>query len=177
MTFVETFLNSYIKRALGYKELADKTFAQLSDADFHYQPNEASNSIAVTMQHVAGNMHSRFTNFLTEDGEKAWRKRDEEFEDQQWTKEALLKQWNEAWHCYINTVKHLTEDDLLKTITIRSEGLTVIDALNRQLAHYPYHVGQIVYIGRMIKNNDWQSLSIAKGQSQQFNAHMQQKHS
>ena len=177
MTFAATFLNSHLKRALGYKELADKTFAQLSDADFHYQPNDASNSIAVIIQHVAGNMLSRFTNFLTEDGEKAWRKRDEEFNDQQWNKEALLKKWNEGWDCYIHTIQQLTADDLLKTITIRSEGLTVIDALNRQLAHYPYHVGQIVYIGRMIKNNDWQSLSIPKGQSKQFNAHMQQKHS
>jgi hypothetical protein len=162
MTFAETFLNSHLKRALGYKELADKTFAQLSDADFHYQSNEASNSIAIIIQHVAGNMLSRFTNFLTEDGEKEWRKRDDEFND---------------WDCYINAVQQLTADDLLKTITIRSEGLTVIDALNRQLAHYPYHVGQIVYIGRMIKNSDWQSLSIPKGQSQQFNTHMQQKHS
>lgn len=177
MTFAETFLNSHLKRALGYKELADKTFAQLSDADFHYQPNEASNSIAVIVQHVAGNMLSRFTNFLTEDGEKEWRKRDDEFNDQQWSKEALLKKWNEGWDCYINAVQPLTADDLLKTITIRSETLTVIDALNRQLSHYPYHVGQIVYIGRMIKNNNWQSLSIPKGQSQQFNDDMQQKHS
>lgn len=177
MTFAETFLNSHLKRALGYKELADKTFAQLSDADFHYQSNEASNSIAIIIQHVAGNMLSRFTNFLTEDGEKEWRKRDDEFNDQQWNKEALLQRWNEGWDCYINAVQQLTADDLLKTITIRSEGLTVIDALNRQLAHYPYHVGQIVYIGRMIKNSDWQSLSIPKGQSQQFNTHMQQKHS
>ena len=177
MTFAETFLNSHLKRALGYKELADKTFAQLSDEDFHHQPNEASNSIAVIVQHVAGNMLSRFTNFLTEDGEKEWRKRDDEFNDQQWSKEALLKKWNEGWDCYINAVQPLTADDLLKTITIRSETLTVIDALNRQLSHYPYHVGQIVYIGRMIKNNNWQSLSIPKGQSQQFNDDMQQKHS
>ncbi|MBP6687726.1 MAG: DUF1572 family protein, partial [Lacibacter sp.] len=121
-----------------------------------------------------GNMLSRFTNFLTEDGEKAWRNRDTEFEEQQLSKDALLKKWEEGWACYLSAVKNLTADDLLKTITIRSEELSVVDALNRQLAHYPYHVGQIVYIGRMIKDNQWQSLSIPKGQSQQFNDQMQQ---
>ena len=171
----ETFLSSYIKRSTYYKELADKTFAQLSEADFHYQPNEASNSIAIIIQHLVGNMLSRFTNFLTEDGEKEWRNRDTEFEEQQLSKEALLQKWEEGWACYLSTVKNLTTDDLLKTITIRSEELSVVDALNRQLAHYPYHVGQIVYIGRMIKNKEWQSLSIPKGQSQQFNDQMQQK--
>lgn len=175
MSLAETFLSSYIKRSTYYKELADKTFAQLSEADFHYQPNEASNSIAIIIQHLVGNMLSRFTNFLTEDGEKEWRNRDTEFEEQQLSKEALLQKWEEGWACYLSTVKNLTTDDLLKTITIRSEELSVVDALNRQLAHYPYHVGQIVYIGRMIKDKEWQSLSIPKGQSQQFNDQMQQK--
>lgn len=173
MSLAETFLSSYIKRSTYYKELADKTFAQLSEADFHYQPNEASNSIAIIVQHLVGNMLSRFTNFLTEDGEKEWRNRDTEFEEQQLSKEALLKRWEEGWACYLSAVKNLTADDLLKTITIRSEELAVVDALNRQLAHYPYHVGQIVYIGRMIKDKQWQSLSIPKGQSQQFNDQMQ----
>jgi glutathionylspermidine synthase len=118
-------------------------------------------------------MLSRFTNFLTEDGEKIWRERDAEFEEQQLSKDALLKKWEEGWSCYLDAVKNLTEDDLLKTITIRSEELSVVDALNRQLAHYPYHVGQIVYIGRMIKNEQWKSLSIPKGQSQQFNDQIQ----
>ena len=176
MSLAETFLSSYIKRSSYYKELADKTFAQLTEADFHYQPNEVSNSIAIIIQHLAGNMLSRFTNFLTEDGEKEWRNRDTEFEEQQLNKDALLQKWEEGWNCYLTAVKNLTADDLLKTITIRSEELSVVDALNRQLAHYPYHVGQIVYIGRMIKDNQWQSLSIPKGHSQQFNDQMQQKH-
>jgi hypothetical protein len=173
MSLAETFFSSYIKRSTYYKELADKTFEQLEETDFHYQPNEASNSIAIIIQHLVGNMLSRFTNFLTEDGEKIWRERDAEFEEQQLSKDALLKKWEEGWSCYLDAVKNLTEDDLLKTITIRSEQLSVVDALNRQLAHYPYHVGQIVYIGRMIKNEQWKSLSIPKGQSQQFNDQIQ----
>lgn len=175
MSFAETFLSSYIKRSSYYKELGDKTFEQLAEADFHYQPNNESNSIAIIIQHMAGNMLSRFTNFLTEDGEKEWRNRDTEFEEQQLSKDQLLQKWNEGWNCYLSVVNNLTEEDLLKTITIRSEALTVIDALNRQLAHYPYHVGQIVYIGRMIKEELWNNLSIAKGKSNDFNTQMKTK--
>ena len=172
MSLAATFLTSYIKRISYYKELADKTFAQLNEADFHYQPNEVSNSIAIIIQHMAGNMLSRFTNFLTEDGEKEWRNRDTEFEEQQLSKEELLKKWGDGWACVMNAINQLTEDDLLQTITIRSEELTVMDALNRQMAHYPYHVGQIVFIGRMIKNKEWLSLSIPKGASDAFNRQM-----
>ena len=175
MSLAENFLSSYIKRSIYYKELGDKTFEQLNEADFHFQPDKESNSIAIIIQHLAGNMLSRFSNFLTEDGEKTWRNRDTEFEEQQLTKEQLLQKWNEGWDCYLDAVKSLTEDDLLKTITIRSEELTVVDALNRQLAHYPYHVGQIVYIGRMIKKEKWKTLSIAKGKSDEFNSKMNTK--
>ena len=175
MSLAENFLSSYIKRSIYYKELGDKTFEQLTEADFHYQPDKESNSIAIIIQHIVGNMLSRFSNFLTEDGEKPWRNRDTEFEEQQLTKEQLLQKWNEGWDCYLDAVKSLTEDDLLKTITIRSEELTVVDALNRQLAHYPYHVGQIVYIGRMIKKEQWKTLSIAKGKSDEFNSKMNTK--
>ena len=132
-------------------------------------------SIAIIIQHMAGNMLSRFNNFLTEDGEKAWRNRDTEFDDQQMSKDDLLKKWEEGWACYMDAVKSLTDDDLLKTITIRSEPLTVVDALIRQMGHYPSHVGQIVYIGRIIKDKDWKTLSIPKGGSQQFNEQMQHK--
>ena len=169
------FLSSSIRRFRYYKELGDKTFEQLNDWDFHYQPNEESNSIAIIIQHMAGNMRSRWTNFLQEDGEKEWRNRDTEFEEQQLSKEQLLNKWNEGWDCFLAAVKNLTEDDLQKTITIRSEPLSVIDALNRQLAHYPYHVGQIVYIGRMIKADQWKSLSIPKGKSDEFNSQMKHK--
>lgn len=172
---MSSFLNSYIKRITYYKNLGEQTFAQLDELDFHYQPNEESNSIAMIIQHIAGNMLSRFTNFLTEDGEKEWRKRDAEFEEQHLSKDALLKLWQKGWDCYLGLVQSLTEDDLEKTITIRSEQHTVTDALNRQLAHYPYHVGQIVYLGRIIKSKAWKNLSIPKGQSQQFNDKMKHK--
>lgn len=171
----KVFLDSYLKRSTYYKELGDNTFAQLNETDFHYQPDEDSHSIAIIIQHVAGNMQSRFTNFLTEDGEKEWRRRDSEFEEQHLSKVQLLQLWNEGWNCFLNTVKSLNEEDLLKTITIRSEKLSVIDALNRQLAHYPYHVGQVVYIGKMIKKEQWKSLSIPKGKSDEFNSSMNQK--
>ena len=174
-TIATLFLQSAIKRLLYYKDLGDKTLGRLSDADFHYQPNNESNSIAIIIQHMAGNMLSRFTNFLTEDGEKEWRNRDTEFEVQHYSKEQLLQKWNEGWDCFLLAVKNLSEDDLLKTITIRSEALTVVDALNRQLSHYPYHVGQIVYIGRMIKEDQWNTLSIAKGKSDDFNHKMKSK--
>jgi len=114
-------------------------------------------------------MISRWTNFLTTDGEKNWRNRDAEFEDQQLSKEKLIALWEKGWLCYLATLENLTEDDLLKTITIRNEGLLVVDAIQRQQAHYPYHVGQIVYLGRLIKKQDWKNLSIPKGTSQQFN--------
>ena len=163
------FLQSAVKRLTYYKDLGDKTFAQLSETDFHYQPNGASNSIALIIQHMAGNMLSRWTDFLTTDGEKEWRNRDTEFEEQQLTKEQLVAYWNKGWACCLNAIQSLKDDDLLKTVTIRTEGLTVVDAINRQLAHYPYHVGQIIFLGKIITGNNWQSLSIPKGNSDSYN--------
>jgi len=163
------FLESAVKRLLYYKELGDKTFQSLTDADFHYLPNEESNSIAVIIQHMSGNMLSRWTDFLTSDGEKEWRNRDQEFEIIEASKDQLVSMWEKGWAVCIGAINALTEDDLLKTIYIRQEGLSVIDAINRQLAHYPYHIGQIIYIAKMIKNKTWQSLSIPRDASQQFN--------
>jgi hypothetical protein len=163
------FLQTVNRRVKYYKDLGDKTFVQLNDADFHYQPNDESNSIAVIIQHINGNMLSRWTNFLTEDGEKEWRNRDDEFAIHDCNKQQLIEKWEKGWKCFLDALVSLKEDDLLKTIYIRQEGLTVIDAINRQLAHYPYHVGQIVYIGRIIKDHDWKNLSIPKNQSAQYN--------
>lgn len=163
------YLQTAIRRLRYYKLLGEKTFEQLTDADFHYVPNETSNSIAVIIQHVSGNMLSRWTNFLTEDGEKAWRNRDEEFEVHHYSKQQLLELWEKGWQCFLNALTSLTENDLLKTIYIREEPLLVIDAINRQLAHYPYHVGQILYMGKQIKDANWQSQSIEKGQSEAYN--------
>ncbi len=175
MTIEKSFLQSAIKRLSYYKELGDKTFTQLTDADFHYQPNEDSNSIAIIIQHTAGNMLSRWTDFLTSDGEKEWRNRDTEFEEQHLSKQQLIEFWEKGWQCLLDALNALTEDDLLKTIYIRSEGLLVVDAVNRQLAHYPYHVGQIIYVAKIITSNNWQNLSIAKGNSSQFNNQMNTK--
>lgn len=156
------FLQSAVKRLGYYKELGDKTLAVLNDADLHYQPNEESNSIAIIIQHVSGNMLSRWTDFLTSDGEKEWRNRDQEFEIIPLTKEQLVAMWEKGWSVCLGAINSLTEDDLLKTIYIRQEPLSVIDAINRQLAHYPYHVGQIIYMAKMIRNEKWESLSIPR---------------
>jgi hypothetical protein len=117
-------------------------------------------------------MKSRWTNFLTEDGEKTWRNRDQEFEIRELTREQVLDLWNQGWNCLLDTLAVLKNEDLSKTIYIRTEPLLVYDAILRQLAHYPYHVGQIVYVGRIIKNEQWKNLSIPKGNSQAFNEQM-----
>lgn len=176
MKFEERFLKDITKRFKAYKELGDKTLAQLSDEDVLYRPNEQSNSIAMIVQHIHGNMLSRFTNFLTEDGEKPWRKRDSEFDEAILTKEQVLQRWNEGWACLFNALESLQPDDLMKTIYIRTEPLPVYDALLRQLAHYPNHVGQLQYIGKMRKGANWQSLSIPRGQSEAFNSNMGMQH-
>ena len=163
------FLTTSIRRMKYYKELGEKTFAQLEDKDFHFQPSSESNSIAIMIQHIVGNMLSRFTNFLTEDGEKEWRNRDDEFEVHEYSKQQLIELWNKGWECFFDAVQSLNENDLVKTITIRGEELSAIDAIIRQLAHYPYHIGQIVYVGRLIKNESWKNLSIPKGASQAYN--------
>ncbi len=168
-SIAKEYLTTAIRRFKQYKESGDKTFIQLNNADFHYRSGVESNSIAIIIQHMAGNMLSRWTNLLTEDGEKPWRERDEEFRDHPaYTKDQLIESWEKGLSCLLDTLGSLTEDDLLKTIYIRQEGLSVIDAINRQLAHYPYHVGQIVYMARMIKKGNWKSLSIPVGQSQQY---------
>ena len=156
------FLQSAKKRFKEYKGLADKTFDQLNDDEMIWKPNEASNSIAVIIKHMHGNMLSRWTNFLTEDGEKEWRKRDDEFEEETISKQQLLVLWQEGWNVFLDTLESLKEQDLLKTITIRNQPLSVIDAVNRQMAHYSSHVGQIIYIGRLIKADQWETLSIPK---------------
>ncbi len=161
-TIATTFLQSAIKRLLYYKDLGDKTLSRLNDADFHFQPNEESNSIAIIIQHVSGNMLSRWTDFLTTDGEKEWRQRDAEFELQNLSKNELIDMWKKGWICCINTLQLITPDDLLKTITIRQEALSVTDAINRQLAHYPYHVGQLIYIAKIVQSHQWESLSIPR---------------
>ncbi len=170
MSTGKEFLQTAIRRLKYYKDLGDKTFEQLNEWDFHYQPNDESNSIAVIIQHMAGNMLSRWTNFLTEDGEKEWRQRDDEFEVHTYNKQQLLELWEKGWACFLTAVEALKKKDLKKTVTIRNEPLTVIDAINRQLAHYPYHVGQLIFLAKIIKNKSWTNLSIPKGDSQVYNS-------
>lgn len=169
MSTGKEYLQTAIRRMKYYKDLGDKTFEQLNEWDFHYQPNEVSNSIAVIIQHMTGNMLSRWTNFLEEDGEKEWRQRDDEFEVHDYNKQQLLELWEKGWTCFLGALESLKKKDLKKTVYIRKEPLSVIDAINRQLAHYPYHIGQLIYIARIIRNKNWKNLSIPKGQSQQYN--------
>ncbi len=175
MSFEAGFLKDVIIRFRNYKEQGDRTLAQLEEKDFYFRPSPNSNSIAIIIQHMYGNMLSRWTNFLTEDGEKSWRKRDAEFEASEASGADLLSFWKAGWDCLLQALENLQPEDLTKTIYIRSEAHTVYDAILRQLAHYSLHVGQLITITRMIKDDQWQSLSIAKGQSQQFNEHMADK--
>lgn len=163
------FLKSAIQQFRDYKLLAEKTFAQLRDEDFQQQPDNANNNLAVNITHLHGNMLSRWTNFLTEDGEKEWRARDTEFEQQELDRAALMQLWEEGWACLLNAMESLTPEDLEKTIHIRTKPLTVIEAVHRQLTHYAYHVGQIVFIGKQIKGTEWQPLSVPKGGSAAYN--------
>lgn len=166
------YLASVKKHFNQYKSLGDKTMEQLDEMNLFWQFNDESNSIAVIVQHLWGNMLSRWTNFLTEDGEKEWRERDTEFEKVIKTKEELITKWDAGWDCLFSALNSLSNQDLDKTIYVRKEPLTVIDAINRQLAHYSYHVGQIVYLGKMQLNRRWVSLSIPKGNSGEFNDKM-----
>lgn len=164
------YLESARKQFEYYKMLGDKTFAQLSDEQLFWQFNEESNSIAMIVKHLWGNMLSRWTDFLTSDGEKEWRNREAEFENDMRSREELLTKWKDGWNCLFTAIDTLNEDDLQKIIYIRNQGHSVMEAINRQLAHYPYHVGQIVFIGKMLCDENWTSLSIPKGKSQDFNA-------
>ena len=176
MNAASDFLTSSIKRFAEYKLLAEKAMQQLNEEDLHFIPNAASNSIAIIIQHLHGNMVSRWTGFLTEDGEKPWRKRDEEFEEISLTHKELMEKWEEGWKVLFDSLGSLTREDLEKTVTIRLQPQTVTDAILRQLAHYSYHVGQIVYLARMIKNTAWQSLSIPKGGSHQYNKELKKSY-
>ena len=168
MSIAKTYLEEYSKSLHGLKSNCEKAIAQLADAELHFAPDEASNSIVVIMKHVAGNMLSRFTDFLTTDGEKPERNRDGEFIDDLTSRVALMEYWNSGWTCLFNTLDSLTEEDLIKTVHIRKEPHTVIRALQRQLVHYAYHCGQIVYLAKQIKSNDFKTLSIPKGESAKY---------
>ena len=169
------YLESVKKQFEYYKMLGEKAMEQVPEDKLFWQFNEESNSIATIVKHLWGNMLSRWTDFLTTDGEKEWRNRDAEFDPDSYrddikSREQMMKYWNEGWNCVFATLSQLTEADLGKEIFIRNQGQTVVHAINRQLAHYPHHIGQILFIGKMVCGDKWKSLSIPKGKSKEFNA-------
>jgi uncharacterized damage-inducible protein DinB len=170
------YLDDALKTFRDYKKLAERAFAQISDEDFFRTIDDESNSIAVNMKHMAGNMLSRWSDFLTTDGEKPERDRDMEFVMlPETTKDDLWAYWQKGWKCTLDAIEPLKQEDLMRTITIRGQEHTVIQAINRQLAHYAYHVGQIVYLAKHFKSSEWQSLSVPKNKSAEFNAYLKEK--
>jgi uncharacterized damage-inducible protein DinB len=168
MTVASEFLDQTRKIFLSQKALLDKTLEQLSDDDLFYQPDNESNSVAITLKHLGGNMVSRWRDFLTTDGEKSDRNRDSEFITDNDTAESIRALLERGYSIFFATLDSLTEDDLLKTITIRNEPHSVIQALQRQVSHYGYHVGQVVYLAKHIKGVNWKTLSIPKGKSAEY---------
>ncbi len=162
-------VEAYKVEYLRYKKLAERTIDQLTENDLHKIIGEENNSVAIIVGHVSGNLKSRFTDFLTSDGEKEWRHRDSEFEDNNLSKAEIIKQIEDGWKVLIGTLDSLTDDDLNKTVTIRQKPLKVIEALTRSLAHTSYHVGQIITIGKIILGKNWKTLSIPKGKSEDYN--------
>ena len=167
------FTTSYIEDALAifrqYKQLGERAMAQVTDEQLFALLDDEANSIAIIVKHMTGNMRSRWTDFLTTDGEKPTRNRDSEFVDPPATREALLREWEEGWSCLFRAIEPLTDADLSRTITIRGEAHSVMQAINRQLAHYPQHVGQIVLLAKHWAGPQWQSLSVPRNKSAEFN--------
>ena len=164
------YLESVKKQFLYYKTLGEKAMAQLEDEQLFTSVNDDTNAIAVIVKHLSGNMLSRWTDFLTSDGEKDWRNRDDEFENTLKNRDQVFEIWNAGWNCFFEALNNLKSEQLSDIIYIRNEGHTVVEAINRQLAHYPYHIGQIVFYAKMLKNSEWDSLSIPKHQSSSYNA-------
>jgi Protein of unknown function (DUF1572) len=157
------------------KKLGDKAIAQLSDAELHVKIDEESNSAAIIMRHMAGNMRSRWTDFLTSDGEKPDRFRDREFEDQPLSRAELLAEWEDGWRRLFEAIGPLTDEDLQRTVLIRSEPHSVYQAISRQVAHYAGHVYQILFLGKHLKGAAWTTLSVPRGQSEAFNRKMRER--
>jgi Protein of unknown function (DUF1572) len=170
----------YLEDALhtfrDYKKIAERAFAQTSDEDFFRTPDPESNSIAVIVKHMAGNMLSRWTDFLTTDGEKPNRNRDMEFEMlPNTTKANMLAFWDQGWQCVFAAIEPLKTDDLMRIVKIRGQDHTVLQAINRQISHYSNHVGQMVYLAKHFKSGDWQTLSVPRNRSAEFNAYLAEK--
>ncbi|MDE0536512.1 DUF1572 family protein [Tenacibaculum sp. L6] len=165
---IQEYLDNITAQFKSYKEVADKTIAQLEEKDLHWKYNEESNSIASIIIHMSENMLSRWTDFFTSDGEKDWRDRDAEFQPQNLTKEELIDHWEKGWNCLFSALNSLNEKNFNHPIVIRNKQVKLIESIMRQIAHFPYHIGQIAYVGKMILNDKWQTASIAKGKSKEF---------
>lgn len=163
------FLLSSRKQFEYYKMLVERTFVQLNEEDFFWRYNTESNSIAIIVEHLWGNMLSRWTDFLTTDGEKEWRRREAEFDSANKDASVMLKKWEEGWSCTFTALESINMDNISTPVFIRNQEHTIVEAINRQLGHYTYHIGQIVYIGRMLKGKEWKSLSIPRGKTKEYN--------
>jgi uncharacterized damage-inducible protein DinB len=172
MTFIENYKADAIRAFRNYKKLADRAIEQVSSEEFFAVIDSESNSIAVIVKHIAGNLHSRWRDFLTTDGEKPDRDRDTEFEMIDDTRESLREFWETGWQTLFNAIEPLTEEDFLKEITIRGEPHTVVEAINRQFTHYSYHVGQVVFLAKHLRSSEWKSLSVPRNRSAEFNQHL-----
>src|SRR5215203_951848 len=167
---VQNYLDDALSAMRAYKKLAEKAIAQLKDEEFFVTLDEEANSVAVVMKHMAGNMVSRWTDFLTSDGEKPDRNRDLEFViDAQTMKDDVLAYWERGWKCVFDALEPLCPPDFEKTVLIRGEKHTIVQAINRQLMHYAYHIGQIVFLAKHFRSAEWKSLSIPRNRSAEFN--------
>lgn len=172
----QNFLTDSIQSFREYKKLADKAMAQVSEEEFFRQLDEESNSIAIIVKHIVGNMFSRWTDFLTTDGEKPNRERDMEFVMLDGvTKDEMLKRWEEGWQCVFDAIEPLKPEDLARTVFIRGQAHTVLEAIIRQLMHYPSHIGQITFLAKHFRGADWKTLSVPKNKSAEFNAYLEEK--
>ena len=168
MSVAETLIKATVARLLAIKALGDGVLDQVSDAELFQRSDDEANSIAIIVQHLHGNMLSRWTDFLTTDGNKPWRKRDEEFEPVVDSRADIERLWEEGWKLTVDTIGALSPDDLLREVIVRGVPLGVIEAIQRQLAHYSYHVGQMVTLARQMRGADWQTLSVARGKSGEY---------
>jgi hypothetical protein len=163
------YLDEARRQFRGHKRMGEGAMAQLGDEDFFVTLDRESNSVAILVKHLAGNMRSRFTDFLSSDGEKPDRFRDREFEvTGATTRDEVMKWWEEGWACVFGAIEGLKPEDVMRTVTIRGEAHTVLQAINRQIAHYAGHVGQIVFLAKHLRSSEWKTLTIARGKSEEF---------
>lgn len=175
-SLAEHYIADALRRFRATKELGERAIAQVNDEELFQSIDPASNSIAVIIKHMSGNMRSRWTDFLTTDGEKPGRSRDAEFNADRDDRASIMTTWEAGWACVFAAIEPLAPEDLLRHVMIRREPHTVVEAVNRQLTHYAYHIGQIVFLAKHLKSDAWQTLSIAPGHSQAFNEEMHKKH-